>query len=492
MSKSKRLPLSAVAILAALNSYGAIRAVTPQVPDAAWTKSWWMPRHHEKMATVTNGGAKVVFVGDSITHFWEKAGNERLKKYFGEGDLKMLNLGFSGDRTEHVLWRITEGRELDGYEAKCIVLMIGTNNAGHLPVEQEPPADTILGVYEILKAIRAKQPTAKIILTAIFPRGADANDACRRRNAVVNKEIQKFADGKDVFWLDFTDQLMTVDGRLPREVFPDLLHPRGYGYDVWASAVMPYARAALAGEPLPPNRYAPFLRAENVGVSEPVALIPTTRIMEDHATRGREWWLLRLLEKRNEIAASGGAFDVVLFGDSITHRWESIGAASLAELRKTYSVLNLGYGGDRTENLIWRGENGELDGYKAKCVMLMVGTNNSGHRNDKPEDIAAGIRRLLDLIAKKQPQSKVLLLPIFPRGANAKDARRINNDKVNAIIKGFADGEKVVWVDFNAKFLDEKGDTRWVMPDLLHPNADGYREIWLPSVLPYLKEACGK
>ena len=489
--KANHIALAALVALTAATSLGAIRAVTPQIPDAEWTKSWWMQRHLAKMAVVTNGGAKVVFVGDSITHFWETSGNERLERYFGEGDLKMLNLGFSGDRTEHVLWRLTEGKELDGYEAKVVFLMIGTNNAGHFPFEEEPPADTVLGVYKVLKTIRAKQPTAKIVLTAIFPRGADASDACRRRNAVVNKEIQKFADGKDILWLDFTDQLMTLDGRLPREVFPDLLHPRGYGYDVWASAALPYARAALAGETPPPNRYAPFLRAEDVGMTNHVALIPTARIMENHAKLGREWWLSRLLEKRNEIAASDGAFDIVLFGDSITHNWENQGKSVLAELQKTYSVLNLGYGGDRTENLIWRGENGELDGYKAKCVVLMVGTNNSGHRNDRPADIAAGIRKILDLIAKKQPQAKVLLLPIFPRGANATDAKRVNNDKVNAIIKDFADGKKVVWVDFNAKFLDEKGDTQGLMPDRLHPNADGYR-IWWESLQPLVKEIVGK
>ena len=124
--------------------------------------------------------------------------------------------------------------------------------------------------------------------------------------------------------------------------------------------------------------------------------------------------------------------------------------------------------------------------------MLMIGTNNTWHRSDKPEDTAEGIRRILALIAKKQPQAKVLLLPIFPFGNSFSDPKRAVNDKVNAIIKGFADGKKVVWVDFTAKFLDEKGDnTKW-MPDNCHPNAAGYREIWMPGVLPYFKEACGK
>ena len=169
---AKRLVASVVisAAFAATSVFGAIRAVTP----TAWNgdpNCWQMKRHAEKMEIVTNGGAKVVFIGDSITHFWEN--KEPWKKYFCSGRHKALNLGTSADRTEHVLWRLTEGHELDGYEAKCILLMIGTNNSGHFPFDKEPPVDTILGIKEILKVIAEKQPNARTILTAIFPRGAE-------------------------------------------------------------------------------------------------------------------------------------------------------------------------------------------------------------------------------------------------------------------------------------------------------------------------------
>ena len=244
--------------------------------------------------------------------------------------------------------------------------------------------------------------------------------------------------------------------------------------------------------PAPANRYASCINDRVYRMDQQLSVFPASRIRSE-GYGAQDWWLDRLLAKRNQISECGGEIDLVFFGDSITHNWESNGKASLDELSKTYSVLDIGYSGDKTENLLWRGEyGGELDGYKAKCIMLMIGTNNTWHRNDKPEAIADGIRKILDLIARKQPEATTLLLPIFPFGANDADAKRINNEKANAIIKGYADGEKVVWVDFNSKFLDEKGDNIALMPDHCHPNAQGYAEVWLPAVLPYFKKACGK
>ena len=487
----KRTVLTVTAAFVAVTTFGAIRAITP----TAWNDNpncWQMKRHHEKMAVVTNGGAKVVFIGDSITHFWETIGREQWQKYFAAGKCCALNLGTSADRTEHVLWRLTKGKELDGYEAKCILLMIGTNNTGHFPIEQESPGDTVLGVREILRTITAKQPNAMVVLTAIFPRGATADDPRRIRNEIVNKEIRKFCDGKKVFWCDLSDLFLTADGRLSSEIFPDLLHPNALGYEMWRSAVQPYIDAALSDGalPAPGDRYSTRVNDRVFRLGQKATEFPVSRIRSE-GYGAFDWWLNRLREKRNQIAACGGEIDLVFFGDSITHNWEGPGKESLEELCKTYSVLNIGYSGDRTQHLLWRGEyGGELDGYEAKCVMLMIGTNNAG--GDSPENVASGIRKILDLIAAKQPKATTLLLPIFPRGVSAAEKARVNNEKVNAIIKGYADGKKVVWVDFNEKFLDEKGDTYGWMPDRLHPNARGYAEVWLPAVLPHFKKICGK
>ncbi len=484
MKENTKLLSAALAATLSLGTFGAIRSVTP----TAWngdTNCWQMVRHNQKMEEVKKGGAKVVFIGDSITHFWEGAGRQLYDRYMSKGDYKMLDLGTSADRTEHVLWRLQNG-ELDGYEAKCILLMIGTNNTGHFDFSKEPPIDTILGIREILRTIRKKQPNAVIVLTSIFPRGRDKNDGYRQRNNIVNKEIQKFADGETIFWCDFSDQYLTPDGLLSPEVFPDRLHPNEYGYDIWFAAVKPYIDYALSDGklPRPANRFASCIRGEMFRMDEPHTVYPKSRI----GGIGWCWWADRILAKRNQIVDSKGNIDVVFMGDSITHFWEDKGKAQYATLTNTYSVLDIGYSGDRVENLIWRMKNGELEGYQAKCLMLMIGTNNW---DSNPEEVAAGIKEVLKIAAEKQPQAKVLLLPIFPRGAEAKDGHRAKNMKTNEIIKSYADGKKVIWVDFNDKFLDEKGDTLPFMDDRLHPNSKGY-DIWLEAIKPYLKEACGK
>ena len=484
--KTKELLLAGLCALGLASSEAAIRAITP----TAWNgdpNCWQMKRHNEKMAAVRNGGAKVVFIGDSITHFWETTGKAQWAKYFAKGKYAALNLGTSADRTEHVLWRITEGGELDGYEAKCILLMIGTNNSGHFPFSKEPPIDTIYGIREILRIIAEKQPNARTILTAIFPRGEDESNPYRHRNDVVNKELSKLADGKRVIWCDFTDKFLDAQGRLSSELFPDLLHPGPLGYEIWASAVLPTIDAVLEAGPddIVPSTWSSRPRGFEFGAS--AAAMSISKFPNGH------WWPARCLAKRNEIVDNGEIeYDVVMVGDSITHRWEREGGEGrelFAKMKQTYRVLNLGYGGDGTQHVIWRMENGELEGYKAKLFTVMIGTNNGGRDT---QGIAAGVKRIVDTIRAKHPESKIVLMPIFPRNAKPDDNIRVLNEKINAIIKNYADGDVVRWLDFNDKFLTPDGVlTKEVMNDLLHPNEKGY-QIWYDAILPTFKEICGK
>ena len=189
-----------------------------------------------------------------------------------------------------------------------------------------------------------------------------------------------------------------------------------------------------------------------------------------------------------------------MVGDSITHRWERAGGEGrelFAELKKTYSILNLGIGADQTQHVLWRLQNGELEGYTAKMFTVMIGTNNYGRDE---ASIAEAIRRIVELIREKHPESKIVLMPIFPRSAKPDDAARAANDRINTLIRDCADGwladlfgcGTVRWLDFNDKFLEPDGTlTKAVMNDLLHPNENGYR-IWWENMQPVVKEITGK
>ena len=434
-------------------------------PQSNDPNNWWQKRFVEKQELIKKGGSEVVFIGDSIVAGLE--GSEVWKTSLAVAPYNALNLGFSGDRTEHVIWRLDHG-ELDGYKAKVVVLLIGTNNTGHRSRAEETPVDTIVGISEIVRRIRQKQPQAKIILHPIFPRGEKPTDEKRVRNEIVNESIRQLADGQSVFLCDFNDFLTEGDGTLSRDIMPDFLHPSAKGQKLWIRAVLPLIDRLLT----------------NADADLPPAARATGRRLPEYVGRMTD-------RRRHAMENKGGTFDVVFLGDSITHGWEGNGREVYKKLNADYKILNLGNSGDRTENLVWRFQNGELEGYKTKLFMLMIGTNNG---NDKAEDVALGIKRIIEVCQEKHPEAKMLLLPIFPRAEDARNNHRIKNEKTNAIIKGYADGEKVIWCDFNDKFLEPGPDKvlpRTLMPDLLHPNNDGYL-IWEAAVRPYFKEICGK
>jgi beta-glucosidase len=202
-----------------------------------------------------------------------------------------------------------------------------------------------------------------------------------------------------------------------------------------------------------------------------------------------DWWMPRHEEKLAEIArrkAAGERTELVFIGDSITHHWEKQQPKLFKEFYGKYNALDLGYGGDRTENVLWRLQHGEIDGIDPKVAVLMIGTNNTGFRQEAPGMIYAGIRRDIEEIRKHLPHTTILLLAIFPRGEKADDNLRVLNEKVNAMLPKLADGKHVVFLNMNKAFLAPDGTlSKDIMPDLLHPNAAGYK-IWQREMQPTL------
>jgi lysophospholipase L1-like esterase len=185
--------------------------------------------------------------------------------------------------------------------------------------------------------------------------------------------------------------------------------------------------------------------------------------------------------------AKQGNIDLLFLGDSITHNWSSArGKAIWDERYAPLHAANFGIGGDRTQHVIWRIENGELDGIKPKVTVLMIGTNNSG--DNSPEQIAAAIEKIVGLIRAKIPTTKVLLLAVFPRTRPNEEVRVETIKRVNQIIAKLDDGKSIRYLDIGGKFLGPDGTVpKDIMPDGLHPNEKGY-QIWADAMAPLLDE----
>jgi beta-glucosidase len=193
--------------------------------------------------------------------------------------------------------------------------------------------------------------------------------------------------------------------------------------------------------------------------------------------------------------AKKGDIDCLLMGDSITDWWRRVGLAVYEKNFGSLKCANFGISGDRTQGVLWRMENGELEGYTPKLMMLMIGTNNLGgaqRPGNTPGEIAEGITAIVSKFRAKFPQAKVLLLGVFPRGAAPDAPQREPIRRINAIIAKLDDGKSVRFMDIGAKLLEPDGSISVeVMKDGLHPTEKGY-EIWAAAVMPTFLEMLGK
>jgi lysophospholipase L1-like esterase len=235
-------------------------------------------RHKEFLKRIeqSKGAGDVIFLGDSITNGWEgQAGQKAWDEYFGS--FKPVNLGIGGDQTGHVLWRITEGHEIDHLKPKAAVIMIGTNNTG-----AHSAAQIAGGVKAIVDELKRQKPDIKILVLGVFPRGSAADaektlDQLKAGIEPVNEELKKpapdvkrinallqklqqtkgtipaeklnkkiaeinvilatFDDGKTVFYKDIGKEFLDQNGGLSGEIMPDYLHLSAKGYDIWGKAI---------------------------------------------------------------------------------------------------------------------------------------------------------------------------------------------------------------------------------------------------------------
>jgi len=222
--------------------------LVPTTQDRDWPIYDWAVRHAAVTKIAAEKKASLVFIGDSITqmfggepHDRPQSGKDVWEQHFGQRNA--ANLGFGYDFVENTLWRLLHG-ELDGAAAKVVVIAIGTNN-----VSRNAPEEIAVGIRAICAVVRQRQPEAKIVLMAIFPRGPKP-DATRAKVDAVNKLIAGL-DGKDgVTFLDIGAKFLEPDGSITRETMGDFLHPTAKGYEIWAQELEPVL-GRLLGEAKP-------------------------------------------------------------------------------------------------------------------------------------------------------------------------------------------------------------------------------------------------
>ncbi len=191
-----------------------------------------------------------------------------------------------------------------------------------------------------------------------------------------------------------------------------------------------------------------------------------------------------------------GPCDIAFIGDSITQGWEGNGKTVWTNFYGNRKCLNFGVGGDRTEHVLWRFENGQLDGIKPKATVLMIGTNNSNKKKDGTEDyseaeILEGVQAIVKQIRTRLPETKLLVVGIFPR-AKTFTTQRGKILQINQALAKVADGQMIHYIDFGSQLIEADGSlSKEIMPDALHLSEKGYT-IWAEAMESKLKELLGE
>ena len=359
----------------------------------------------------------------------------------------------------------------------------------------------------------------------------------------INTQLSKLADGKKIRFLNINGKLADTEGKLLEGMSTDGLHLTEKAYEVWAEALQPIMTEVMGlpaaedhaslptGDPsarqappkdatVRPATQGPVEVPDAVRIKRPtpqeVAIaekaLAAFKESADPQTKAVLKSFPSLVEVRipppnsaivpalapffrqkhqaNLAVAKAGKAELLLMGDSITDFWRNergpfAGKQVLEKHFGQWNVANFGIAGDTTQGVLYRLQNGEGEGFSPRAVMLMIGTNNTGRNT--AEEIAEGIGAVVLQLRKCFPESRILLLGVFPRGA-ATDPVRQTIRRINNVISKLDDGDKVHYLDIGAQFLNPAGNIPAdVMSDALHPSSKGY-EIWAEAVAAPLKK----
>ncbi len=461
----------------------------PENPATIPVEGYAKQRHAEKTELIKSHKYDLLFIGNSITNNFEKPEYQAIwKKYFGSRN--GINLGYSGYRTENTIWNIQNG-ELEGQSPKVIILEIGTNNIDEKNYPTRHTAGQLAGgIEKIVNIFREECPDSKIILLRCFPGAYGGPNPTSHRRILERASdiVSHLADNKNVFYCDVNHVFLNMDGSLKHELMPDWLHPNPKGAELWAQAMEPLLSRLMEDK-----------SRDNKKPSN-TAIIPVTKLERD----SYDWWV-----RHNDVLNVKDSInpDIVLIGNSITHFWggnypplkfadgsprEGNGPNAWNETFGEHQVLNLGFGWDRTQNVLWRLDNGELDALDPKLVIIHIGTNNTSEtenaRMNTAPEIVEGIEAICLRVRSKVPRAKIVLMKIMPREEMPDNPRRKLINEINVNLEVFAEENNIILLDITNKMLTSEGIlTKEITRDFCHPNDSGY-QILGNALRPFIED----
>jgi len=464
-----------------LNSTAESVVHTPN-PATVPVEGYAKKRHLEKLALVANQKYDLIMIGNSITHNFEKPEYQPVWNQFF-APRKALNLGTSAYRTENLIWNIQHG-ELEGQSPKVVVLEIGTNNVDEKNYPTRHTAGQLAGGIEsIVNLLREKLPDTKIIVFRCFPGCYGGPNPSSHRLILerASEIVSKLADGKHIFYCDVNHVFLNMDGSINHSMMGDWLHPTPAGAKAWAQAMEPLLSELMGDKSL------------DTDIASNSAIVPVSKLEND----SYDWWVRHadVLHIKDSINPQ-----IVLIGNSITHFWggepllkyadgsarKPNGPKAWASVFGNYRVLNLGFGWDRTQNVLWRLDHGELDGLHPKTIIIGIGTNNTSQTvnariNTAPE-IVEGIAAICKRVRSKTPGAKIVLMAVLPREQSPTHPRRILINEINKLLEVYANENKISFVNIGPKMLAPDGTlTRDMAGDFCHPTEKGY-QVWADEI----------
>jgi len=460
---------------------------TASIPADRMAETWWAARHAAVLEEVhKNPDAQLLLIGDSIIQNYEKVKlpDENFQPTWNEfyKPRGAINLGFSGDTTANVLWRIDHG-EVDGVHPKAVVLLIGANNTGH---QGESAKQTEGGIDAVIADLERRLPQTNILLIGILPSNISAHKT--EEDAAVNRYLAAcYGENPRVTYLDISSIFYRANN-LNSSIYYDprltpsrgALHPDTNGQRMMAEAIEPTLAKMMNEETV-----VPLASMTDINT----ALIPVPKLEQDsydwYARHHAEIELQKTLDPQ-----------VVLIGDSITHFWGGQNPSSnhingpnaWERVFSGLRTMNMGFGWDRTQNVLWRLRQGEFEGINPYWVVLLIGTNNltgtANARANTPQEIAEGIDAICRVIHERSPRSHIVLMAILPRGEQPGSPFRQPIQETNQLLaQRYAVDASVTYLDIGTKLLAPDGSLpAKLIPGGTHPSDAGY-QIWADALM---------